>query len=124
MVNVVDGRNFHVRVIEKNAHYNKIESLMNAFAPNTQPELFKPILKGTICAAKYSEDGKWYRAKVLASMGGSKIHVSFIDYGNTAVINIDDPKILRKLPANLLQYEPCAVACKMAYIKVPGISKF
>jgi hypothetical protein len=69
-------------------------------------------------------DGKWYRAKVLNSMGGGKVQVSFIDYGNTAVINIDDPKTLRKLPANLLQYEPCAVACKLAYIKVPRISKF
>lgn len=57
-------------------------------------------------------------------MGGGKVQVSFIDYGNTAVINIDDPKTLRKLPANLLQYEPCAVACKLAYIKVPRISKF
>jgi hypothetical protein len=29
MVNVTDGRYFHVRVIDKNAHYSKIESLMN-----------------------------------------------------------------------------------------------
>ena len=97
---------------------------MNAFSPNPQLELQKPILNGTICAAKYSVDGKWYRAKVLSSLGGGKIQVSFIDYGNTAVINIDDPKTLRKLPANLLQYEPCAVTCKLAYIKVPRLSKF
>lgn len=39
MVNVVDGRYFHVRIIDKNANYIKIESLMNAFAPKDQAEL-------------------------------------------------------------------------------------
>lgn len=37
--------------------------------------------KGDICAAKYSADKQWYRAKVT-KIEGSKITVNFLDYGN------------------------------------------
>jgi Tudor domain len=49
--------------------------------------------------------------------------VLYIDYGNTDVINVDDVKNLRKLPANLLQFEPCAIRCSLAYVKVPSKEK-
>jgi len=102
MTNVVDGRIFHVRVLDKNAHYVKIENLMANFDSTNSQELQKPILKGTLCAAKFSHDGKWYRAKVIGSLGKGQLEVLFIDYGNTDIINSEDSKNLRKLPANLL----------------------
>lgn len=35
MVNVVDGRYFYVRVLDNNAHYAKVESLMANFDPSS-----------------------------------------------------------------------------------------
>jgi hypothetical protein len=43
---------------------------------------------GQLCCAKYSEDGQWYRATVLAvepqSMGTTKtlLKIRYVDYGN------------------------------------------
>lgn len=43
---------------------------------------------GTICCAKYMNDGLWYRAKVTQEMTeDNKFEVEFVDYGNLAVIS-------------------------------------
>lgn len=123
MVSQVDGRIFNVRVLDKKAHYAKIENLMGSFTTSQSPELHRPIMKNTLCAAKFSQDGKWYRAKVLAILAKGQMEVLFIDYGNSSVINGDDTQNLRMLPAHLLQYEPCAKRCSLAYVKVPRKEK-
>jgi hypothetical protein len=78
-------------------------------------------LKGTLCAALNTKDGKWYRAKVLATLGQGQLSVAFIDYGNSHTVNTEN---LRKLHASLLQYEPCAKRCTLAYMRVPRKDKF
>nr|KAG5702821.1 hypothetical protein BaRGS_001903 [Batillaria attramentaria] len=53
---------------------------------------------GMICAAQYSKDGNWYRARVTGLPGGRRVEVQFVDYGpkpNTMegalyAINIDN----------------------------------
>lgn len=44
---------------------------------------YKPK-RGEICAAKYTVDGEWYRAKVEKILG-SNVTVLYIDYGNREV---------------------------------------
>jgi hypothetical protein len=39
-------------------------------------------LKDEVCAAKFSFDGMWYRAKVEKILAGNKAQVVYIDYGN------------------------------------------
>jgi Tudor domain len=51
------------------------------------------------------------------------LEVLFIDYGNVEMINAEDSKNLRKLPAHLLQFEPIAKRCSLAYVKVPRKEK-
>jgi hypothetical protein len=75
VTNAVDGRNFHVRVLDKNAHYLKIEKLMEKFDSSKSEELQKPVQKGTLCAAKYQADGKWYRAKVINVLGKGQLEL-------------------------------------------------
>lgn len=44
--------------------------------------------KGGVCAAKFSEDGEWYRAKIeRITNKGEEIHVTFMDYGNVGSIS-------------------------------------
>ncbi|XP_013172201.1 PREDICTED: maternal protein tudor-like isoform X2 [Papilio xuthus] len=58
------------------------------------PEL-KEREEGVICAAKYPEDGAWYRAQVIVD-GSEGTEVLFMDYGNASIANE-----LRSLPDEL-----------------------
>ncbi|XP_061943074.1 maternal protein tudor isoform X1 [Apis cerana] len=62
---------------------------------------------GTICAANYSEDNQWYRAKILShSENGTE--VLYIDYGNTAITNET-----RMLPVDIINIPPLAKRCTL-----------
>jgi staphylococcal nuclease domain-containing protein 1 len=74
---------------------------LKKFEPSLSEDLEKPIKKGTICAARFSEDNNWYRAKVLNSLGKGDVEVQFIDFGNTDVVNSNSGD-LKRLPEKLL----------------------
>uniref|UniRef100_A0A1B0CHS2 Tudor domain-containing protein n=1 Tax=Lutzomyia longipalpis TaxID=7200 RepID=A0A1B0CHS2_LUTLO len=63
----------------------------------------------TLCAAKYSEDGCYYRAKIEAPEDDEKFRVFFIDYGNTSVTSD-----LFELSQEMQAIEPLAVHCALA----------
>ena len=44
----------------------------------------------SVCIAKWTEDGVWYRAKVTEVLEGNCYTVCFLDYGNTATITATD----------------------------------
>ena len=102
MSSLADGRSFHLRIFDKNYNYEKIDNLLANFNAQTAEQLEKPILKGTLCAAKYAADGKWYRARVVQSLPKGQLELSFIDYGISSIVNSSDSGSLRKLPAHLL----------------------
>ncbi|XP_076634241.1 protein tudor isoform X2 [Colletes latitarsis] len=62
---------------------------------------------GTIHAAKYLEDGLWYRAKILSHSENST-EVFYIDYGNTAITNE-----LRMLPVDIINIPALAKRCAL-----------
>lgn len=74
MTDITDASTFYIR-IQNGSEYAKIEAEMARFNPASVDDLEKPIKKGTICAARFSDDGKWYRAKVLGSYGKGEIEV-------------------------------------------------
>jgi len=49
---------------------------------------------GTPCAAKFSEDGEWYRAVVESVNADGGVVVRFVDYGNMEVCQQYDVKEL------------------------------
>ena len=93
---------------------------MEHFDPHTADYLEKPVNKGTLCAARFSDDENWYRAKLLSTVPGQsgRYNVRFIDFGNTSTVAVESDT--RKLPAHLLQYEPLAYPAYLAYISIPG----
>lgn len=102
MTDITDASRFYVRMVADN-QYPKIEQEMNKVDFMLADDLEKPLKKGTICAARFKLDDKWYRSRVLRSLAKGQHEVQFIDFGNIDVANSED---LKKLPQNLLSYEP------------------
>lgn len=69
---------------------------------NKQPKLEQPIKKGTPCLAIFSEDGEWYRAKIIQKKN-LNYQVQFIDFGNLDECPLDD---IRKIPNDLNAIPP------------------
>uniref|UniRef100_A0A8C0BR49 Tudor domain containing 6 n=1 Tax=Buteo japonicus TaxID=224669 RepID=A0A8C0BR49_9AVES len=65
------------------------------------------IKSGNICLAKYSQDGKFYRAKV-SSVKGDKVVVRHVDYGSEESVSME---MVRQIPCELLKVPNQAFAC-------------
>jgi staphylococcal nuclease domain-containing protein 1 len=111
----IDFHNFYINVLPNNT-LNTIEKVLSEYdnTPSKCVKLELPIKMGTLCACKYSEDNKYYRAIVKAVTKDKKYEVEFIDYGNVEVAPIDS---LIKLDGSVTTYEPQALLCEMAYLK-------
>lgn len=65
---------------------------------------------GTSCVAQYSEDGGWYRARVLSASKGDGIQVYFVDYGNNETV---DPSVIRSIEPSFCSQAAIAFECKL-----------
>lgn len=64
-----------------------------------------------IFAAKFIEDDSWYRAKIHRQ-DGDNLFVYFIDYGNTAEVNLSDGAV-KLLPDDLKNLPPFVKNCSL-----------
>ena len=75
---------------------------------------------GDFGVAKYSEDNRWYRARVLTAEEGDRIKIVFIDFGNMETIFNDEfyplDRSFAELPAQV-------VACTLSEV-TDHIEKF
>lgn len=76
--------------------------------------------RGDICAAKYSVDDQWYRAKV-EKVQGSNVSIRYIDYGNKETVQSTR---LASLPAIYANEKPFAVEYSLACVSLPKDSEF
>nr|XP_047921703.1 tudor domain-containing protein 6 isoform X2 [Anser cygnoides] len=65
------------------------------------------IKSGDICLAKYSQDGKFYRAKVTSVTDGNVV-VTHVDYGSEETVGLE---MLRQIPCELFKVPNQAFAC-------------
>lgn len=75
--------------------------------------------KGDIVAAKFSEDGEWYRARVEKPLGAAGAQVTFIDYGNKETVKSVD---IAPLPSSKFQLSSFPAAAKeysLAFVSLP-----
>ncbi|XP_070605861.1 RING finger protein 17 isoform X2 [Erythrolamprus reginae] len=107
---------FYIQMLEQGPEFaaflKKVEEVYeNEAGPDLQ--ILCPTL-GQPCVAKFEDDGVWYRAQVIGLPGHQEVEVKYVDYGNTARINI---KEMRKIKDEFLVPPEKAIRCKLAYIK-------
>ncbi|KFZ59822.1 Tudor domain-containing protein 6, partial [Antrostomus carolinensis] len=71
------------------------------------------IKSGDICLAKYSQDGKFYRAEVT-SVKGDNVVVRHVDYGSEEAVSLE---MIRPIPCELLKVPNQAFACCLSGFK-------
>ena len=52
------------------------------------------MLPGQIFCAKFSDDGHFYRARVLEVVDSKHVHVLYVDFGNKEVIAVEQLRVL------------------------------
>ena len=101
---------------------DKIEGVLSEYDEGIKKSesLSLPIKNGTLCAAKFPDDDKYYRALVKRYNKEKKeFEVEFIDYGNIEKVQLND---LIKLDGEISSLPPQAMYCEMAYLKYSKIS--
>ena len=71
------------------------------------------IEPGMHCVARFSEDGGWYRARIIKQTTRTDYMVHYIDYGNSEAVNIRD---MKDLPPQFSRLPAQAVECSLARI--------
>ncbi|KAL0852270.1 hypothetical protein ABMA28_000478 [Loxostege sticticalis] len=99
----------------------KLESLMDKihqeFKTNAPlPGSYVPR-RGNVCAARFTMDDQWYRAKVEKVTEDKKAHIFYIDYGNREVVSITR---LAPLPAGTESEPAYASEFTLACVKFPS----
>ena len=70
-------------------HSDRLEQLMSLMADYYTDKLPPLVIEpDTFCAAQYSENDSWYRARVV-DVNKESVRVLFIDYGNTEDLPLD-----------------------------------
>eukprot|EP00731_Ephydatia_muelleri_P021118 Em0013g845a len=55
-----------------------------------------PLVLGQLCCAKFSEDGCWYRARIIDFKGETEIKAAFVDFGNSEWTSLDHIQEIRE----------------------------
>ena len=69
--------------------------------------------KGDLCAARFPDDGLWYRARI-DRIQGSQISITYVDYGNKEITSATN---LASLPSTYHALPPCAHEYSLAFVK-------
>ncbi|CAH8487096.1 unnamed protein product [Dicrocoelium dendriticum] len=113
-----EGLRFFVQHPSDSATIIKISQSLNSPPPPPIPN-YQPK-KGELCAASFSLDNCWYRARVVRRNPKS-ITVQFVDFGNEETIEIDEiPTRVSQLPySSLASIPPQAHEYRLAFVQLP-----
>ncbi|XP_062407279.1 tudor domain-containing protein 15 [Sardina pilchardus] len=96
-----------------------IEDLMEKVAKESGKTLCSnsAVKPGSLCLAKYSEDGKWYRgiSKPVLSCN-ELLNVFFVDYGNKQILEKSNVKPLQHSKGDVLMAPMQALKCSLVNV--------
>ncbi|MEQ2266860.1 hypothetical protein XENORESO_020116, partial [Xenotaenia resolanae] len=75
---------------------------------------------GEVCAVQFSCDKNWYRGLVQSLAADKTANILYIDFGNEEKVPFER---IRPLPANIQQFCPCAMKCRIAGV-VPVVNEW
>lgn len=107
-----------------------LTTLMSSFAkfhssPSNSAPLPGPPKAGDYVAAKFSEDGQWYRARIRRNdREAKKADVVFIDYGNSESLPWSSLRPLSQPQFSIQTLKPQAVDAALSYLQFPNAQEY
>ncbi|XP_052060884.1 uncharacterized protein LOC127701133 isoform X2 [Mytilus californianus] len=74
-------------------------------------------LNEAICAAKFPDDDRWYRVKVICEQEEGNVEVFYGDYGDKRTVTRED---LFQLPQDFMMVPFQAIECELAHVQPRG----
>lgn len=103
--------------IQQEKYVPDLELIADRFVVADMFPVLNNINQGTLCVAKFPDDGMWYRAKVLSTSSSNGINVIYIDYGNSAISTE-----IREVPDDVASIPPLSRKCSL--LLPPGYEKW
>lgn len=126
-VSFIDPTTAHLKIqIIGNATSGALTSLMSAFAafhrspPSLEKSLPGPPKAGDLVAARFSEDGAWYRARIRRNdRENKKADILFIDYGNSETLPWSELRPMTQPQFSAQKLRPQAVDAGLSFLQFP-----
>jgi len=112
---ILSGNQFYVQIVGPDAQ--KLEEIMKELEKST--ESVSAPAPGSLYRVQFTEDDKFYRAKVV-KIQGNEAEVKYIDYGNTERVPFSR---ITKLEAALGALAPQAQLAQLAFLRTPTLSE-
>lgn len=111
--------------VQKTSDTGRLDELMDAISTHftAHPPLggAHTPKAGEVCAAKFTLDDGWYRARVLKLEPGKNVTVLYIDYGNSETLSASR---LASLPPQFVNIPPFAQEVFLAFVQAPNDVSF
>ena len=103
--------NFSCQLIDNSSAIDFLVSQMCQYYQNSATSInpINPVI-GAFCAALFSQDHQWYRAKIIKVFSNQQVEVIFVDYGNSEVISLS---ATRELTSEFFSLPNQAVQCTL-----------
>ena len=103
---------FYIQLVKYENDLIKMMDMINIDYDSCSPNV-SSVSAGQVLCAKYSQDERWYRAKVIGMQGGA-IQVHFVDYGDEETVALSN---VRRLTAEYTKLPIQSVMCELSGIK-------
>jgi len=112
VTHVVSPSDFYIQTASVESQLTELaEQLMEEYDASGSDELkLSEVNVASLCCARYSADGSWYRA-IVEDIKDDSVTVRFVDYGNSDVVSRAD---VRRLTDRFVTIPACAWHCQLS----------
>ena len=113
---IEDLENFYITFFDDLKAYEEIQAKIRNTLASCPPLPHHPVV-GSYAIAIGPKDGEgdYFRAQVI-SVEGESVHVRYIDFGNSGIVDLKELKVM---PEDLFNYHACAT--RVTLIRVPRL---
>ena len=108
---IEDLENFFIMFYDDLEASKEIQAKIRNTLASCPPLPRHPVV-GSYAITIFPEDGDYYRAKVI-SVEGESVHVRYIDFGNSAIVELKELKVM---PEDLFNYHACATRVTLSRV--------